>query len=46
MSMSAIRIDPNSGSPKKYTLVADPILYMTDPGDHSPATLSRIVADF
>ena len=46
MSMGAIKIDPNSGSPKKYTLVADPILYMTDPGDHSPATLSRIVADF
>lgn len=46
MSMGAIRIDPDSGSPKKYALVADPILYMTDPGNRSSAELDRIVADF
>lgn len=46
VSMGAIRIDPDSGSPKKYTLAADPIMYMTDPGDHNPAALRRIVEDF
>lgn len=44
--LGAVEIDPNSGSPKKYRLLADPILYITDSGRANHDRLDEIVARF
>lgn len=46
ITLGAVEIDENSGTPKKYTLLAEPILYITDPEPEGVSKLNRIVADF
>ena len=45
-SMGAVALDPNSGVPKKYTLLADPILYTEMKEDYGRGMLDDIVKRF
>jgi len=44
--MGAVEVDPDSGSPKKYRLLAEPILYITDNGTAGRGRLDEIVGRF
>lgn len=46
ISIGAVEINEGSGSPKRYTLVADPILYITDPEPGGESRLGEIVSEF
>lgn len=46
MELGAVRVDPDSGTPKKYNLLADPILFITEPDLRNGDRLASIVADF
>lgn len=45
-SMGAVELDPDSGVPKKYTLLADPILYTVEKEEYGRGLLDDIVARF
>ena len=42
-SIGAVALDPDSGVPKKYTLLADPILYTVETNEHGRRKLDDIV---
>ncbi|MBE6518925.1 MAG: transcriptional regulator [Thermoplasmata archaeon] len=44
--MGAVEIEKDSGSPKKYKLTADPILYVTEPGTKNRDILNGIAERF
>ncbi len=46
VEMGAVEVDMNSGSPKKYRLLADPILYCTSPEAKDCSKLQRIISRF
>ena len=46
VEMGAIEIDKNSGSPKNYRLLADPILYCTEPEAKDCKRLHKIMEKF
>ena len=46
VEMGAIEVDKNSGSPKNYRLLADPILYCTEPEAKDCRTLHKIMEKF
>ncbi len=45
-SMGAVALDPDSGVPKKYTLLADPILYTEEKKEYGRGMLDDIVARY
>ena len=46
IEMGAVEVDPNSGSPKKYKLIADPILYCTDVNPDGADIFGKIIERF
>jgi len=46
VEMGAVEIDKNSGTPKCYTLIADPILYCTEPEATDCKRLQEVVSLF
>ena len=46
IDLGAVRLDENSGTPKKYVLSAEPLLFTTEPKPENFSNLHKIVADF
>ncbi len=46
VDLGAICLDENSGTPKKYVLLAEPLLFTTEPKPENFSNLRKIVADF
>lgn len=46
IELGAVRLDEDSGSPKKYTLVAEPLLNVSEPSSSGYMKLQKLLQDF
>lgn len=46
LELGAVRLDEDSGSPKKYVLVADPLLFVSHPFSSGYSKLQKLLEDF
>ncbi len=46
VELGAVQLDENSGSPKKYVLIAEPLLSMSEPYPSGRSILEKLIRDF